>query len=70
MNSNTTETKRVIDLHGPLGNAYYLLGYAANHSKELGHDPDKVVEEMKESSYDNLIQVFKKYFGDYVDLQD
>lgn len=60
--------KEIIDLNGALGNAYYLLGYAANKSKELGLEPDKVVEEMKESSYDNLIKVFKKYFGEHVVL--
>lgn len=62
------KSKEIIDLSGPLGNAFYLLGYAANKSKELGLDPDKVVEEMKESSYDNLIAVFKKHFGEHVVL--
>lgn len=62
------KSKEIIDLNSALGNAYYLLGYAANKSKEIGLDPDKVVAEMKESSYDNLIAVFKKYFGEYVVL--
>ena len=59
----------IIDLTGPDGNAFVLMGYAANFCKQLGLDKDKVIAEMKESDYENLIQVFDKYFGSFVILE-
>ena len=57
-----------IDLNGPHGNAFYLLGLAKDLSKLLGLDFDKIRKEMTLSNYDNLIKVFDKHFGNYVDL--
>lgn len=59
----------IIDLTGPEGNAFYLLGTAIDLSRQLGLNSEKVCEEMKESDYENLIKVFDKYFGDYVILE-
>ena len=61
---------RIIDLTGPQGNAYYLLGLAKRFSKQLGIDSHKVIEEMQFSDYKNLCKVFEKYFSDYVELQN
>ena len=61
----------VIDLTGPQGNAYYLLGAAADYAKALGYKKnmrDKILEEMKSGDYENLVQVFDSYFGDFVIL--
>jgi len=60
--------KLQIDLTGPQGNAYFLLGQVNKFAKQLGLDENKIQEEMKASDYENLIQVFDKYFGDFVDL--
>ena len=60
--------KMEIDLSGPAGNAYYLLSTARAFSKELGLDEEAIQEEMKSSDYENLITVFDKHFGEYVDL--
>ena len=57
-----------IDLTGPQGNAYYLLGTAEAFAKQLNLDDEAILEEMQESDYENLITVFDKHFGDYVDL--
>ena len=57
-----------IDLTGPQGNAYYLLGTAKVFAKQLNLDDEAILEEMQESDYENLITVFDKHFGDYVDL--
>ena len=57
-----------IDLTGEQGNAYYLLGLASSLSKKFGYDSKQVKEEMTKSDYENLIQVFDKYFGNYVIL--
>ena len=61
-------SKIEIDLTGPDGNAFVLLGYARNLSKELGIDYKKVETEMTSGDYDNLLNVFDKYFGEYVIL--
>lgn len=57
-----------IDLSGQQGNAFYLLGLANNLSKKLNLDADIIQKEMMESDYENLIQVFDKYFGSIVTL--
>jgi len=60
--------KPTIDLTGPDGNAYVILGYAKNLSKQLDLDYESISKEMISSDYENLIEVFDKYFGEYVDL--
>jgi hypothetical protein len=62
------EREIVIDLTGPEGNAFVLLGYAKKFAKQLELDSDQIQEEMTESDYENLVDVFDKYFGDYVTL--
>lgn len=59
---------RVIDLNGPEGNAFILMGYAEQYAKEVGKDSEKIIDEMKSDDYENLIRVFNREFGDYVDL--
>jgi cytoskeletal protein RodZ len=66
--SKTKKTKIEIDLTGPQGNAFYLLGCVKPYAKQLGLDAKVIEEEMKSSDYDHLIKTFDKYFGDYVDL--
>ena len=57
-----------IDLTGPQGNAFYLLGTANNLAKQLGLDGTEIMEEMKNGDYENLINVFDNYFGSIVTL--
>jgi hypothetical protein len=57
-----------IDLTGPQGNAFYLLGTANNLAKQLGLNGTEIMEEMKSSDYENLINVFDNYFGSIVTL--
>ena len=59
----------IIDLTGPDGNAFVLLGYAASYCKQLGWDAGPILEEMKSSDYRNLIAVFDRHFGDFVILE-
>lgn len=59
----------VIDLTGPEGNAYVLMGYASRFCKQLGLDSDEVISEMKSGDYENLIEVFDRYFGTFVILE-
>ena len=57
-----------IDLTGPDGNAFVLIGTAGNLAKQLGLDSKAIRTEMMAGDYENLIKVFDKYFGDYVTL--
>jgi len=59
----------VIDLTGPQGNAFFLLGQAGQYARQLGLDGDQIIAEMKLGNYENLVQVFDRYFGDYVILE-
>jgi len=61
--------KRIeIDLTGPDGNAFVLLGHAKNYSKQLDLPWKKIQDEMTSGDYENLLQVFDKYFGSFVTL--
>jgi hypothetical protein len=59
----------VIDLTGPQGNAFFLLGQAEQYARDLGLDGDQIITEMKSGNYENLIRVFDHYFGDHVILE-
>ena len=59
----------VIDLTGPQGNAFWLIGYARKIGHQMGLDTDKITKEMTSGDYENLIQVFDNYFGSVVDLE-
>ena len=66
------QTKGIeIDLTGPQGNAFFLLGTASNLGRQLGWDRDEIeilLREMKNGDYENLLQVFDKNFGSFVTL--
>jgi hypothetical protein len=66
--SKSALRKPEINLSGPDGNAYVLLGYASSYCKELNIDFEPVRKKMTSSDYENLIKVFDSYFGNYVDL--
>lgn len=59
----------VIDLTGPQGNAFYLLGAASRYASQLDLDSDEIINEMTSGDYEHLIEVFDKYFGDFVILE-
>lgn len=60
--------KRVLDLTGPEGNAYVLLGTANRWAKDLGLDGEKIHAEMTSGDYENLVETFDKYFGNFCTL--
>lgn len=60
-----------IDLSGPAGNAFVLLGMAANFCKQLGYDKFRtecILEEMKLTDYEGLLYTFDREFGSFVTL--
>lgn len=65
----TEKEKPIIDLTGPEGNAFCLMGYARKFAKDLGKDGAKIIEEMMSGDYENLVSVFDREFGEYVILE-
>ncbi|MBK26123.1 MAG: hypothetical protein CME70_19150 [Halobacteriovorax sp.] len=60
-----------VDLTGPKGNAYYLLGLASSLCKKLGYDDmytERVLDEMRLSDYEGLLYTFDREFGTLVTL--
>jgi len=57
----------VVDLTGPDGNAFALMGLASRLAKQLGFKSPTA--EMMEGDYEHLLEVFDKNFGDYVILE-
>ena len=60
--------KTIIDLRGPQGNAYFLLGTASNLCKQLGIEWEPINKDMTSGDYEHLIKVFDQHFGAYIDL--
>ena len=59
----------IIDLTGPDGNAFALMGYAKQFAKQLGLDSSKIINEMTSGDYEHLLEVFDKNFGSFVILE-
>jgi len=57
----------VVDLTGPDGNAFALMGLASRLAKQLGIESP--TDEMMSGDYENLLEVFDKNFGDFVILE-
>ena len=57
-----------IDLTGPQGNAFYLMGVADKLAERLDKDGPAILAEMKSGNYEHLLEVFEREFGEYVTL--
>jgi hypothetical protein len=57
-----------IDISGPAGNAFVLIGQAKVLANQLELDWDPIHKDMQSSNYDHLLDVFEKHFGDYCQL--
>jgi len=56
----------VIDLTGPDGNAFYLLGMAQRLAKQMGKDGEAITKEAMSGNYDHLVSVLDREFGEFV----
>ncbi len=68
---NRKNEKPTIDLNSSQGNAFSLIGYVKTFGKQIGFSQERIGEireEMMSGDYDNLIKIFDREFGDYVDL--
>ena len=59
----------IIDLTGPDGNAFTLMGMAVNFARQLGKDGKAIREEMMAGDYEHLLSVFDREFGAFVILE-
>lgn len=62
----------VIDLTGPSGNAFALMGRAKSFAKQLGFTQEEItamLNDMMSSDYEHLVQVFDDNFGSIVVLE-
>lgn len=67
----SSHTRPVIDLSGPAGSAYALMGQVSDFGRQLGWDKTKIKDlqsEMMSADYTNLVRVFEREFGQFVDL--
>ncbi len=62
------ETGIEIDLTGPDGNAFVLIGTASKLAKQLGLDGKAIQAEMMKGDYEHLVATFDKHFGHFVTL--
>ena len=62
------EKKQVLNLEGPEGNAYVLLGTCRRYAIELGMDWDTIEPEAKSGDYIHLVKTLQTYFGNWVDF--
>lgn len=60
-----------VDLDGPQGNAYCLVGYAITLGGQLDWTTQKISimqSEMTAKDYTHLVKTFIRYFGEWVDI--
>jgi hypothetical protein len=62
----TSKSFLEIDLTGPEGNVFYLIGMGRQLCKSLLIDVNQFTNEMMSGDYENAVNTFEKYFGDYV----
>ena len=64
-----------IDLTGPEGNAFILMGYAKKWAQQLGKETlmllygvtwEEIQKDMMSGDYEHLLGIIEKYFGEYV----
>ena len=70
--------KPVVDLSGPDGNAFVLIGLVSKWCKQFGKEnlmlrygvsPEEIQADMMSGDYEHLLEVIEKYFGDFVILE-
>ena len=64
--------KNVINLDGPEGNAFSLMGSAKYLAREVGYSHDEIdtmITKMTSGDYKKLVKTFDEYFDGYVVLE-
>jgi len=69
--SEKPQQKMEIDLSGPEGNAFVLMGYAQRWGRQLGYSQHRInciIDEMKLTNYEGLLYTFDREFGSFVTI--
>ena len=61
---------RYVNLNGPDGNAFVLIGMVYKICEEIDRNPNRIVRDMKSGDYDNLVEVFKRELEGHVEVED
>ena len=61
-----TRESIIIDLTGPDGNAFMLIGMASRWAKQMGLNASEISAEMMSGDYEHLLSVMEKHFGDHI----
>ena len=64
--SERPSRKIEVDLAGPEGNAFMLLGMAKRWATDLGLNWEEIKAEATSGDYKNLVSVLDREFGNYV----
>ena len=56
----TKKSQIELDLTGPQGNAYVLIGTAMNLARQFGYDDETIKEQMMSGDYENVVETFDK----------
>jgi hypothetical protein len=62
------ENKLEIDLTGPNGNVFYLIATGGRLCKQIGLNSEMFYRRMTSGDYENAVNTFEEYFGDFVTL--
>lgn len=57
-----------IDLTGPEGNVFVLMGYAKKLARQLEIDSQSILDDMMSDDYNHAVDVFENHFGEFVTL--
>jgi len=63
----------IIDLSGPDGNAFVLMGFVHEWGRQLGVDTTDVLTDMRSGDYDHLLEAMQEWaegVGIDLELQD
>ena len=63
------QPNNTIDLSGPDGNVFSLIGVATRLAKQFEKDPKAIMAEMMSGDYRNALFVFDREFGEFIDLK-
>ena len=67
----TYKGNHFLDLSGPDGNAFALMGHAKNLGRQIGMisgEIEMMLNDMKSGDYNHLVSVFDKHFGSVAEL--
>jgi len=68
--STKTDKSFILNLGGPDGNAYMLMGITKRFVTQLGGDADKVIAEMMSDTYEHLLKVMCREVGQFIYFTD